>query len=254
MPRICIQVIVLFFIFMLSSWFRPCQAASLLDQRIAEYSVQVDAKEAPQQFLLSLCIRANIPCGIELLMPTRSSRGGQISIVLHNTSVTAVLDEIVRRYPRYKWVLEDGIINLMPKPGIWDRLRGREFKDSSLDRIVKKFDAENMPATGVAYKLCDAAGLPRAIMDAGIVGKPEMVTVHLKEISLRNSFNRVVKTSGKSMWLFSPVTKEEEICAVNIYSWNWRRKKKFIDPRLKWKRRGDQESLKKAGKKPKPAH
>jgi len=122
-----------------------------------------------------------------------------------NSPLRAVLDSIVLSDPRYRWQLEDGVVNLIPVSG----------EPALLQVRVTEFHVEN--AETVYYALSQLIGLPevkkgmaelqlsQGLGPLVIPSSPRAArfTVHCQDVTLREALNAIVRAQGRAVWLYT---------------------------------------------------
>ncbi|MBO0799828.1 MAG: hypothetical protein J2P31_13490, partial [Blastocatellia bacterium] len=107
------------------------QADSLLQKSVSVRMYDVYASEV----LEFLATEFRFPAGIEIEssddIPDKDKR---ISIYVFQKPLEFALNEIVKANPRYRWELNDGVVNLLPK----------DATKSIVETKIDKFDAANM--------------------------------------------------------------------------------------------------------------
>jgi hypothetical protein len=157
---------------------------------------------------VTLCRTAVAPCGIELLS-NENAPVGSLSKSLRQVPAATVLDLLISEHPEYQWVLDDGVINIIPRDTLWNRI-SRVWAGSPLDRKVKKLDVlDTTLQDAVSNIVCPAAGLqcftPGWVGNgaAGDWSPPRKVSLHLENVTVRQALNALVRQDGHSMWILS---------------------------------------------------
>jgi hypothetical protein len=111
---------------------QPAKDTPLLQRTVSVGMVDVYAS----QVLEFLAEKYRIPAGIEIVSSRRTKKvpDKKITIMLHQSPLETVLDTIVQADPSYRWEVNGGVVNLLPKD-----------KDDSLVNIeVKSFQINNL--------------------------------------------------------------------------------------------------------------
>ena len=93
-----------------------CSAASIQESlNVGLDRFTMDQYNTGMEFEL-LCKMARVPCGLELIQANDlQAPEGNMAIQLEKTTPRKVLDAIAERYPAYRWVIRDGVVNFEPK-------------------------------------------------------------------------------------------------------------------------------------------
>lgn len=160
----------------------------------------------------AVCSKANIPCGIEEspedpISKDSSTLDEGIPGDTAAATIRQILDAIVKLHPSYRWKIDNGVINILPVVGkestVGDMPR--------LDRRIKSLKAKNQPAWGIAYSLCQKADILRTPespephpqeMAGPIQFNPRKISVKLKNVTVREGLNEVVRVDGQAIWKF----------------------------------------------------
>jgi len=119
-------------------------------------------------------------------------------------SLRDVLNSIIEAAPDYAWKEDDGVINLHP---IADY--------PLLDTRVAEFKIEKATKEGLLKALEDSSEFKRALAEnnlseprfvfcCGISSPvpPNLYSVHLKDATVREILNEIVRQNGHSTWLY----------------------------------------------------
>lgn len=113
-----------------------------------------------------------------------------------------VLDTIVNADPRYKWVNEDGVINLLPSIG----------EPSLLQTPIKRFRAKDVSFARDALKSLLALpevqkAMIRLHLKPGVnifvspqSPNPKSFSVSVEDITLREALNAIARAQGREVW------------------------------------------------------
>lgn len=118
------------------------------------------------------------------------------------------LDQISKAMPQYKWSLEDGVINFLPQ----------YYSPSPLDTFIAEFKADNVPIFQAFYQLFDMPEVKNGMASLGLhepsvqllfgSGDPPVkdqrrINLNLKNATLREVLNAIVKADGSKTWTLS---------------------------------------------------
>lgn len=174
-------------------------------------------KQVYDMNIQSICMGARIVCGVEELKGKDSIHGKGLSKEsFYDGTYRDLLVELIKRNPKYDWVERDGVVNVFPKPKY---RKGR----SPLENKLKKVEFADAWTNIAAWDLLEIAGIPRVNgMEAYLSGSGK-TTVSLRDVTVREALNGIVKSDGKAMWIFRPVERGEYI----IYVFGWSRSTLF---------------------------
>lgn len=161
---------------------------------------------------VSLCKLAKVPCGIEL---TRSREPGEIKVVqnlgMPNVLVKSVLEKLVQGpWKGYAWAVNDGVLDIGPLDFLSHR------KQSPLDKRLSYVDLTDVKAAIAIEELCERAGVASRSknfeMLASYTGN---VSLHLRNVTVREALDAVVRAEGGCLWLIEPL---QGAPRVTVYS------------------------------------
>ncbi len=117
-------------------------------------------------------------------------------------TVRDCLDRIMRWMPRYRWVIEEGVINILPKPGEEYTENGK----NPLDWVIKKLEIKHLNSSAARHPIMKAAGLENYYLRhgydyAGGLHTCRYVDLSLRNVTVREALNRVAKADGKALWV-----------------------------------------------------
>jgi hypothetical protein len=190
---------IIIIIFPTEAWGYRRNEQALLDRKISEF---VSSRWHDE--FASLCRLVDTPCGIEysaefLTLYPLPHKG----MHLHHVSVRKVLDAIVTRYPKYRWYVDKGVINLVPG----EVLTARNAYASLLDQPIGTIAIDNESLFDAAFHICRKGRIQCADLQHHLDGmSPQYrkITMQLSHISIRDALNALARRDGHSMWAFSP--------------------------------------------------
>lgn len=137
-----------------------------------------------------------MPCGMEeaSLAGLQQEKGAPLHVVASNAR--AVLDAIIERYPTYRWVDRGGVVNLEPKiPG-----------EDLLSRKLGRVSIHGISSFQAARTVLDQAKIPYAYQPKG--GRYGAIDLELKDVTVREALNAIVRIDGQVLWIFSHSAKD----------------------------------------------
>lgn len=144
--------------------------------------------------------RESIPVGIAL--SANDDGLSRLNFKPSSLSVRDILNSIVSADPRYKWNLENGVINLLPavgNPSLLDTRLAEFKKENAMTESLFK-SLENMPEVRQrATELGMDGPLPRLFRFGSV--DTRKFTVHCQNCSVRDVLNEIVRQNGSS-WMY----------------------------------------------------
>jgi hypothetical protein len=157
------------------------------------------ATALPGQEFFQVCRYAGIPCGFESRRDEATEQ--QENTRLKKGTVREILDSIVQNtWKGYAWRLSDGVIEVMPKAVL-------AGAPSVLNKRLPEVNIERMFIKEAATKICGEARV--AVLGGGDIGgayrkKTGEVSLHAKNITVRDALNALVRQDGQSIWMVYP--------------------------------------------------
>jgi hypothetical protein len=148
---------------------------------------------------------SQLPGGI---LAVRKCGAPQPTFVPAETStLQSELNRMAKVMPDYQWTLDDGVVNFLPK----------NYAPSPLDILIADFDAENVTTIKAYNQLFDTLAVKNGFSRLGLhepavqlvfgggseTKDQRHITVKLKNVTLRQALNRIVKTDGRKVWILS---------------------------------------------------
>lgn len=163
----------------------------------------------------------SIVSGLDVALSIAAAPGGVVvrrgcgntgkTFHLSGTTLGAVLKSLTKADPRYRWAIEDGVVNLLPKKGVPPLLKVK----------IKNFDVNNSPsmmyAGGVLASLPEyreavkrlglaQGGFAESILQGmGGKGGNEQRTfqVHLHNATVLSALNAIVRARKRGVWIYT---------------------------------------------------
>ncbi|MBI4801816.1 MAG: hypothetical protein HY796_04755 [Elusimicrobia bacterium] len=160
-----------------------------------------------------LCGNMKALCGCVFAEGDSNNHFNEVKID-KKTTVENVLKEIIRKNPRYQWIIEDGVINILPKKEFRHLVNGKD----QLDTLIK-----DLTITGevwaAAPSFCEAAGLNCAYRSiAGIRELCNKISLRLNNVTLREALNKTIKADGMASWKLEYYGKDKQPI-IDIHCW-----------------------------------
>ncbi|HEX5410661.1 MAG TPA: hypothetical protein VFZ27_02255 [Terriglobia bacterium] len=154
---------------------------------------------------------AGVPGGVAIL-------GGcevpsQNALQIKNGNLREVLERLVKADPHFHWLLDDGVVNLIPAGGIPPflqvRIRTFEAKDPSnmwltADALLKLPEVQRAQSRlglmqSFAGSILGSAGGKIAAPSQPISVPP----IHLQDVTIFEALNAIVRANGEGVWIFN---------------------------------------------------
>lgn len=171
------------------------QPDSLLRKSVSVRMYDVYASDV----LEFLATEFNFPAGIEIESSNNiADKDKKISISVFQKPLEFALDQIVMANPRYRWELNDGVVNLLPK----------EPSNSLVETKIANFEAINMKRIEVKKAIGEIPELSEKLKSLGLEFttisvwpiKDErdtlVLTVNSKNTTLKLLLNEIAKKTG----------------------------------------------------------
>jgi hypothetical protein len=176
------------------------RAQSLQTDSLLQRSVSVRMYDVyASQVLEFLATEYQFPAGIEIESSDNvADKDKRISIYVFQKPLEFALNEIVRANPRYRWELNEGVVNLLPK----------EASESLVEIKIEKFEAINMKRIDVRKAIGDIPELGEKLKSLGLEfttisvwpNKDKrdtmILTVDIKDTTLKSVLNEIAKKTG----------------------------------------------------------
>lgn len=174
-----------------------CQDNAKVDILRERVSIQV-SNQSLLATLRSLARQNHIPIGVEFPEDAggQSNQEGKISIDLQQEPLGAVLDEIFRRQSSFRWVVIDGVVNILPQAPYKSILDTKVsyFKASGLDREEFEMAVYALPELRDSLKRLGCS--PGFVMATKPVRTDApKISIDLKDTTVRNILNTAAKTT-----------------------------------------------------------
>ncbi|MCW5970179.1 MAG: hypothetical protein KIT57_16850 [Blastocatellales bacterium] len=149
------------------------------------------------QVLEFLAKEYNIPVGTEIARSTKNvDSDSKISINVLQKPLVFALDAIVHADPRYRWEINDGVVNLLPQDEFDSLLKVRVqvFQISNLNRLETKRAIGNLPEIRAKLK---SLGLEFGPLGLWPQNKPDSLrlSLNLHNTTLKEILNEIAKTT-----------------------------------------------------------
>ena len=161
----------------------------------------------------TLCQSIDRPCGLE---GSRSARfagwNKKESLRLRKTKPKEILNLIADRNPAFDLVFDDELILFKPKT------------PDGEDLLLRRLGAVSIKETsslGAAMAVLHQAGIRFGL---SLLGRPRLyakVDLELKDVTVRDALNAIVKADGHVMWIIgpSPNPKQADFVFIDMPSW-----------------------------------
>jgi hypothetical protein len=145
-----------------------------------------------------LCQAVDRPCGIEETQCDDLEPLGKSPMVeLHSTTARKVLDEILRLHPSYRFALRNAVLNFEPA--------SRDRPDPLATKL-EQVSIHGSSSSIAAWSVIRQAGIEmdhrHGVTARGGMFEEANVTLELRNVTVREALNAIVKADGHSAWFF----------------------------------------------------
>lgn len=115
------------------------------------------------------------------------------------------LESLTKRDPRYKWQIENGVVNLLPVQGEPPLLKLyiNQFKvKADLSRALDQLLALREVREGAARLGLRQNTMTLLVGPSPIGGKSSAIEVDVRNVNLREALNALVKAHGRAIWRY----------------------------------------------------
>ncbi|MCX5797242.1 MAG: hypothetical protein NTY77_17260 [Elusimicrobia bacterium] len=181
---------------------QACQEKRLGTGEILALRINRVSEDDGRSAFRQLCRKAFIPCGLELVENPKSQ--APKPFLAEEEVLESALNRLVATSLKgYAWRVSDGVLEMAPEAV----LAGK--KSSPLEKRIPEVDVrggiDSTLQESVLEKICLAAGIVKPYFARAIVGPggPEAnrrVSVRLRDVTVREALNAVVRRDGHSLW------------------------------------------------------
>ncbi len=185
------------------------------DEVLAKRARVSQNRALPSSVLRLLSATSRIPIGFELIPSVREEDELRISINVMNGTVRDVLDHLVKQDPRYRWEIQDGIINVLPV----------EANGSILDVMVPFFNIQDVDAEDVPRALLDLSEVQSRLWILGLVGSNTvqydgpvrdlpLFSLSMTNVTVRDILNEILRRGHSKSWEVSTRGKRKKQVSI----------------------------------------
>jgi hypothetical protein len=125
-------------------------------------------------------------------------------------TIREAMDALIAANPGYRWDLKDGVVDLMPRSGaplLRTRVAKFQLETTVWELPIALGDLLNLPEVrereaALGLKLSFGQGGPTAIPKHPVPRQPVPVSIDVRNLTLREAFNKIVGPSPKSVWIY----------------------------------------------------
>lgn len=169
--------------------------------------------DMPSTVLRSVSAIARVPIGIEVIPDSNRT----VTINQVRGTVRQILEEIVNAEPRYKWVVRDGVINLLP----------RERNESPLDVMIPTFKMRDVNAEDVPAALINLPEIQNWLSSAGIQGDRGLMyegpirnlpvfSITISNYTVKEILNEIIRKGYSTFWQCRIYGKEQRRLSLQL--------------------------------------
>lgn len=185
----------------------------LLDTNIAQISLK---RPTIQKLLITLSEDYEVPIGLETAPVSSEETADEVQ--WENKSLRQILDLTVGLFPKYDWIVVDGVINVVPRDG----------RDEILDKSVKSFSYQGestyelrkalsrIPEIKILNKQTGSSFISLAFSLDDFGGLPKGFSLVLRDTSLRAILNSLLSNSQKNFWVVGRSGEKRQYIAINF--------------------------------------
>ena len=187
---------------------RGMSDTALLARRVAG----MDSRQVPlaSAFESALSL-AQVPGGIVLMKGCKSVPS--TVVIVHGTTLGSVLKSIERADPSYHWIVEDGVVNLLPRRGVPQLLRVK-VKTFEVNNAANPSDAANMLFAlpefreGAVHLSLTQGGVQSFLSSGGEQpgapqGENRRFDLHLENLTVLSALNAIVRANKGGIWIYN---------------------------------------------------
>lgn len=166
----------------------------------------------------ALCWRARPPCGLQMATSGPEDNLPAIEIVKPIT-VRELLKLIMTRHPNYRWRLDDGVLDVLPRSS---GLTPRSQHKNPLRIRVSAFSVAELPSDQALQQLCDMSGIsftPKRVQYLGPLQPTIPITLDLKKVSALDALNQIAKSDGQITWILDYKPYDGGMFSCRVESW-----------------------------------
>jgi hypothetical protein len=197
------------------SWNCPVPNGPILEREVCDSNIKLDSTDIASLVMTSLS-STEAPGGVSLSFNFNSDILYSFKPV--NMNLRGVFNSIVAAAPEYEWKEDNGVINLHPSNDY-----------SLLDTRIAEFNVEKATKGRLLAELKESTEFKEALIENNlsefplIMGSflspppnlsglpsppPNMYSVHLKNATVREILNEIVRQNGRSTWLYQEYTSD----------------------------------------------
>lgn len=175
---------------------------SFLHRQIeVEETADITTTEAFSTSLLA----AQTPGGIVRITDCEAETVTQ-RLTAHSSTLQDLLEGIVLADARYRWEINDGVVNLIPRDGeaplLGTRISKLEVTDAAsiylpLSKLMSLPEVREMTA-----KLQLSEGTHFSVMSAALNSNAKRYSVSCENVTLREALNAIVRAHGRAVWAY----------------------------------------------------
>lgn len=184
------------------SWSCPIEKVPILERKVCDPNFEWDSATITEVMMKALST-TDTPGGVSLLFNQNES--ASLKIEPSSMALRDVLNAVISVKPKYRWIEDNGVINLFPTENY-----------PLLNERVAKFNVENETMNGLLYELKQTKEFQSALEKYNLSvpsgpffccglqssSPPRQFTIKMKDASIKEILNEIVRQNGKSTWLY----------------------------------------------------
>lgn len=173
--------------------------------------------------LSEIASKYRVPIGLETALDENELEEERIVVDTSQGTLKELLDSLVQAAPRYQWKVEEGVINVFPRDKQDPLLKAilatsiSEVKiNPGTSRISVRSAITDLPEIKARMNSASLRPLNLALTSVDHLEAGEGFSLYMKDATLRELLNQIVRTSDVKYWLVSRFGKNNEFLIVNF--------------------------------------
>lgn len=193
------------------------QANEMLQRRLEPLATQADSMHL---LLSQISADYDVPIGLEA-----ATQGEEpiLSVMIQGRTLQEVLDETVRKDPRYEWKIIDGVINVRPKSqrdGLLAKVLETRVDFFEIKRDSRLFQVRReileLPHVKALLEQEKVGYGPDVKLGGEFVKFGKDFALSLSNVTVREILNRIIRTSDVKYWVVNRYGKNKEFFVMNF--------------------------------------
>ena len=200
---------------------QPCfgqsQVKEMLHRRLEPLETQADSMHL---ILSKISADYDVPLGFEA-----ATQGEEpiLSVMIQGRLLQDVLDDIVKKDPRYEWQIVDGVVNVRPKSqrdGLLASILETRVKVFEIPRETRLFQVRpeilKMPEVRALLEQSNVSVETDIKLGGEFVKFGKDFSLSRSNVTVREILNQIIRTSDIKYWVVNRYGKNKEFLVVNF--------------------------------------